>query len=212
MRAVVCTGYGPPEVLQPVELPMPEPRRGQVRIRMWATSVTYSDCFVRSLAIGQPLLRFVARVAFGYRRPRRPVLGIIVSGEIDRVGSGVTAFREGDAVFGMDPFRAGANAEYKCMKADGLLVPRPTNLTFREAAAIPYGGLLALHFLRKAGISSGMQVLICGASGAIHAIASRGLWTPDGVWVPVPYVDEHRAELLFRHKMFRLLRDRGLIS
>ena len=94
------------------------------------------------------------------------MLGIVVAGEIDRVGANVKTFREGDPVFGMDRWGARANAEYKCMKADGLLVSKPATLTYREAAAIPYGGLLALHFLKAGGIAPGMRVLIYGASGA----------------------------------------------
>jgi NADPH:quinone reductase-like Zn-dependent oxidoreductase len=153
------------------ELPVPEPKRGQVRIKMHATSVTYSDTFVRGLAI-KPGIRFVARLFLGFRRPTRwPVLGIVVTGEIDRVGAGVTSFREGDQVFGMNPFGAGAYAEYVCMKAGKLLAIKPANLTYREAAAIPYGGLLALHFLRAAGVAEGMKVLIYGASGATGSSA-----------------------------------------
>ena len=170
MKAMLWTAYGPPEVLQLGELPTPEPKRGQVRIRMHATAVTYSDTFVRGLAI-RPFFRFVARVILGFRRPRRPVLGIVVAGEIDRIGAGVTSFREGDQVFGMNPFGAGAYAEYLCMKAGKLLVTKPPNLTYREAAAIPYGGLLALHFLRAAAIAAGMRVLIYGASGATGTAA-----------------------------------------
>jgi NADPH:quinone reductase-like Zn-dependent oxidoreductase len=165
VKAILCTSYGPPEVLRLGELPTPEPKRGQVRIRMHATAVTYSDCLVRGLAV-KPFIRLVARLLIGYHRPRRLVLGIVVAGEIDQVGAGVKAFRIGDAVFGMDRWGARANAEYKCMKADGLLVSKPANLTYREAAAIPYGGLLALHFLREGGIAPGMRVLIYGASGA----------------------------------------------
>jgi|KBSMisStaDraftv2_1062788.scaffolds.fasta_scaffold23666_4 NADPH:quinone reductase-like Zn-dependent oxidoreductase len=171
MKAVLWTAYGPPEVLKIGELPVPEPKRGQVRIKMHATSVTYSDTFVRGLAI-KPGIRFVARLFLGFRRPTRwPVLGIVVTGEIDRVGAGVTSFREGDQVFGMNPFGAGAYAEYVCMKAGKLLAIKPANLTYREAAAIPYGGLLALHFLRAAGVAEGMKVLIYGASGATGSSA-----------------------------------------
>lgn len=166
MKAMLWTAYGPPEVLQLGELPTPEPKRGQVRIRMHATSVTYSDTFARGLTV-KPFIRFVARLILGFRRPTRwPVLGIVVAGEIDRIGAGVTSFHQGDRVFGMNPFGAGAYAEYLCMKAGKLLVTMPANLTYREAAAIPYGGLLALHFLRAAGIAPGMRVLIYGASGA----------------------------------------------
>jgi len=171
MKAVLWTAYGPPEVLKIGELPVPEPKRGQVRIKMHATSVTYSDTFVRGLAI-KPGIRFVARLFLGFRRPTRwPVLGIVVTGEIDRVGAGGTSFREGDQVFGMNPFGAGAYAEYVCMKAGKLLAIKPANLTYREAAAIPYGGLLALHFLRAAGVAEGMKVLIYGASGATGSSA-----------------------------------------
>jgi NADPH:quinone reductase-like Zn-dependent oxidoreductase len=166
MKAIICTAYGPPEVLRLGELPTPEPKRGQVRIRMHATAVTYSDCLVRGLAVRQPFIRLMARLIIGYHRPRRLVLGIVVAGEIDRVGAGVKTFREGDPVFGMDGWGARAYAEHKCMKADGLLVSKPASLTYREAAAIPYGGLLALHFLKKGGIAPGMRVLIYGASGA----------------------------------------------
>ena len=165
MKAIICTAYGSPDVLRLGELPMPEPKRGQVRIRMHATAVTYSDCLVRGLAV-KPFIRLMARLIIGYHRPRRLVLGIVVAGEIDRVGADVKTFREGDPVFGIDRWGARANAEYKCMKADGLLVSKPANLTYREAAAIPYGGLLALHFLKEGGIAPGMRVLIYGASGA----------------------------------------------
>jgi len=171
MKAVLWTAYGPPEVLKIGERPVPEPKHGQVRIKMHATAVTYSDTFVRGLAI-KPAIRFVARLFLGFRRPTRwPVLGIVVAGEIDRVGAGVTSFREGDRVFGMNPYGAGAYAEYVCMKAGKLLAIKPANLTYREAAAIPYGGLLALHFLRAAGVAQGMNVLIYGASGATGSSA-----------------------------------------
>jgi len=171
MKAALWTAYGPPEVLQIGERPMPEPKRGQVRIRVRATSVTYSDTFARGLNT-RPLVRFIARVILGYRRPKRwPVLGIVVAGDIDRVGEGVTEFREGDRVFGMNPYGAGAYAEYMCMKAAKLLVSMPAGLTYREAAAIPYGGLLALHFLNAAGVAAGERVLIYGASGATGTAA-----------------------------------------
>jgi NADPH:quinone reductase-like Zn-dependent oxidoreductase len=171
VKAVLWTAYGPPEVLQLGERPTPEPKRGQVRIRMHATAVTYSDTFARALAV-KPFFRFVARLILGFRRPKRwPVLGIVVAGEIDRIGPGVTGFRQGDQVFGMNPFGAGAYAEYLCMRAGKLLVTKPANLTYQEAAAIPYGGLLALHFLRAAGIAPGMRVLIYGASGATGTAA-----------------------------------------
>lgn len=165
MKAIVCTAYGPPEVLQLADLPTPEPKPGQVRIRMHASAVTYSDCFVRSMAI-KPVLRFIIRLVVGWRRPRMQILGIIVSGEVDRLGPGVTEFKVGDQVFGMDGYGARSWAEYKCMKVKRLLVTKPASVTFEEAAAIPYGGLLALAFLKRAGIAQGKRILIYGASGA----------------------------------------------
>lgn len=170
MKAIICTAYGPPEVLQLGELPTPEPKHGQVRIRVHATAVTYSDCLIRGMAV-RPFIRFVGRLILGYHRPRRQVLGLVVAGEVDRVGVGVKAFREGDQVFGMDLWGGRTYAEHKCMKAEGLLVSKPASLSWREAAAIPYGGLLALHFLKEGGIASGMRVLIYGASGATGSSA-----------------------------------------
>jgi NADPH:quinone reductase-like Zn-dependent oxidoreductase len=137
---------------------------------MHATSVTYSDCLVRGLNV-KPFLGLIARLIIGYKRPRRLVLGIVVAGEIDRIGPGVNSFKAGDAVFGMDRWGAGAYAEYKCMKAEGLLVSKPTNLTYRDVAGIPYGGLLALHFLKKGKIVPGIRTLIYGASGATGSSA-----------------------------------------
>jgi NADPH:quinone reductase-like Zn-dependent oxidoreductase len=170
VKAVICNAYGPPDVLRLAERPTPEPKRGQVRVKMRATAVTYSDCFVRGLVIKGPL-HLLARLVIGIRRQRRDVLGIVVAGEVDRIGAGVTRFKEGDAVFGLDGWGARAWAEYKCMKADGVLASKPANLSWQDAAAIPYGGLLALHFLRTAGIAAGMRVLIYAASGATGSSA-----------------------------------------
>jgi NADPH:quinone reductase-like Zn-dependent oxidoreductase len=170
MRAVVCTRYGPPEVLQLAELPEPVPRRDQVRIKMRATAVTSSDCLVRSLNL--PLgMRIAARLAVGMTRPRRRVLGMVVAGEIDAVGKDVSRFTEGDQVFGFDRFAFGGYAEYKCMAESGVLAARPSSLSYEEAAAIPYGGLLALHFLRRVDIQAGHKVLVYGASGAVGTSA-----------------------------------------
>jgi NADPH:quinone reductase-like Zn-dependent oxidoreductase len=170
MRAVVCTRYGPPEVLQLAELPEPVPRRDQVRIKMRATAVTSSDCLVRSLNL--PFgMRIAARLAVGMTRPRRRVLGMVVAGEIDAAGKDVSRFTEGDQVFGFDRFAFGGYAEYKCMAESGVLAARPSSLSHEEAAAIPYGGLLALHFLRRADIQAGHKVLVYGASGAVGTSA-----------------------------------------
>ena len=170
MRAVVCTRYGPPEVLRLRELPTATPRNNEVRIRVRATAVTSSDCYLRGLRL-PPAYRIMARLTLGWNAPRQPVLGMVLSGEVDAVGSDVRPFEVGDRVFGFNRHRFGTYAQYVCWPGAGLLASRPVNLTDEEAAAIPYGGLLALHFLRKAGLRAGQRVLVFGASGAVGTSA-----------------------------------------
>ena len=165
MRGVLWTAYGPPEVLRLGEVPTPEPRRGQVRIRVGAAAVTSSDCLARALAI-RGVLRLAAQAMFGFGTPRRRVFGSVFSGQIDRVGPGVRGFEVGEPVFGVDPFRMGAYAEYKCVRANGTLAARPANLTDLETAAITYGGFMALHYLGAGGIATRQRVLVYGASSA----------------------------------------------
>jgi NADPH:quinone reductase-like Zn-dependent oxidoreductase len=170
VKAVVCTRYGPPEVLRLEELATPVPRKNEVRIRILATAVTSSDCYVRGLDLS-PAYRLMARLALGWNAPRQPVLGMVLSGVVDSVGPDAKSFEVGDRVFGFNQHRFGTYARYVCWREDGLLATRPANLTDEEAAAIPYGGLLALHFLRKADVRAGQRVLIYGASGAVGTSA-----------------------------------------
>ncbi len=170
MKAVVCTRYGPPEVLRVEELATPVPRKNEVRIRILATAVTSSDCYVRGLNLNLAY-RMMARLALGWNAPRQPVLGMVLSGEVDSVGPDATSFEVGQPVFGFNPRRFGTYAQYVCWPEDGLLATRPANLTDEEAAAIPYGGLLALHFLRKADVRAGQRILVYGASGAVGTSA-----------------------------------------
>jgi len=170
VKAVICTGYGPPEVLKLAEVETPEPRAGQVRIRIRATAVTASDCFVRGLKM-PARYRLLVRLLFGWRAPRRPILGMVLAGEIDSLGRNVSAFQVGDQVFGLTQRLFGTNAQYVCWPENGVLTTRPANLTFEEAAALPYGGLIALFFIRRAGIQAGQHVLVYGASGAIGTAA-----------------------------------------
>ena len=169
MKAVVCTGYGPPEVLQLREVDPPRLRKNGIRIRIVATAVTASDCLVRGLKFGG-WRRLLLRAAFGVRGPRS-ILGMIAAGEVEAVGRDVTAFKPGDHVFGMDGFRAGTYAEKVCWPAKAAVAIMPANLTFEEAAALPYGGLLASHFIRRLKLAQGQRVLIYGASGAIGTSA-----------------------------------------
>ena len=148
----------------------PVPRKNEVRIRIRATAVTSSDCYVRGLTLS-PAYRMMARLALGWNGPRQPVLGMVLSGEVDSVGPDARSFDVGDRVFGLNRHRFGTYAQYVCWPEDGLLATRPANLTDDEAAAIPYGGLLALHFLHKADVRAGQRVLIFGASGAVGTSA-----------------------------------------
>jgi NADPH:quinone reductase-like Zn-dependent oxidoreductase len=170
VKAVVCTRYGPPEVLRVKELATPVPRKNEVRIRISATAVTSSDCYLRGLRLS-PAYRIMARLAIGWNAPRQPVLGMVLSGEVDSVGPDAKSFEVGDRVFGFNRHLFGTYAQYVCWPEDGLLASRPANLTDEESAAIPYGGLLALHFLRKADVRAGQSVLVFGASGAVGTSA-----------------------------------------
>ena len=128
MKAVVCTRYGPPEVLRLEERATPVPRKNEVRIRVLATAVTSSDCYVRGLNLN-PAYRLMARLALGWTAPRQPVLGMVLSGEVDAVGPDATSFEVGDRVFGFDQRRFGTYAQFVCWPEDGLLATRPANLT-----------------------------------------------------------------------------------
>ena len=170
MRAAVCTRYGPPEVLQLREIEKPVPRAGEVCVRIYATTVTSSDCFVRSGKV-DALYWLPMRLALGFTGPRNPVLGMVFAGEVDSAGRDVKSLKKGDRVFGFDRFGFGTYAEYKRYPESGVLAIMPANLSHEEAAAIPYGGLMALHFLRRGNIRSGQRVLVYGASGAVGTSA-----------------------------------------
>jgi len=170
MRAVICTRYGPPEVLQLAQVERPTPRRNQVCIRVVATAVSVSDCVIRALR-GPLRYQIPLRLLVGWKAPRRSILGIVLAGDIESVGRNVRSFKEGDQVFGMSRWAGGAYAEAVCWSANTLLARRPKNLSYEEAAALPYGGLLAMHCLRKAKVEPGQQVLVYGASGAIGTAA-----------------------------------------
>jgi NADPH:quinone reductase-like Zn-dependent oxidoreductase len=172
LKAVVCTAYGPPEVLQRREIDKPAPKHNEVLIRIYATVVTASDCIVRGFKLSRwSPIGFMMGLMLGFARPRNPVIGNILAGEVEATGKGVSRFRPGDAVYAFTMLRFGAYAEYVCLPETAVIAPKPLNLTFEEAAAIVYGGLIALHYLRKGGVQSGHKVLIYGASGAIGSAA-----------------------------------------
>lgn len=170
MKAIVCTGYGSPDVLRLEEVETPVPEDNEVLIRVYATTVSSADCRVRSLNMptGFGLL---TRAMFGVFKPRQPILGTDLAGGIESVGPDVTQFREGDRVFAFSDASMGCHAEYKCMPADGAVARKPENLTFAEAAALSFGGTTALEFFRWGTLEQGEHVLVNGASGSVGTAA-----------------------------------------
>lgn len=166
MKAVVCTRYGPPEVLHVAEVAKPILGSREVSIKIQATAVTVSDCIIRGFNV-PPAMRLPMGLVIGFRKPRRPILGMVLSGEVESIGPEVQRFAPGDQVYACNITRFGAYAEYACLPEQCVIAPKPTSLTYEEAAAIPYGGMIASHFLRRGGLQSGMSVLIYGASGAV---------------------------------------------
>jgi NADPH:quinone reductase-like Zn-dependent oxidoreductase len=176
MKAIIWTAYGSPDVLQLQEVAKPTPKNKEMLIKIAATAVTASDCIVRSFKFRlwpprRLLFSVVAGLLFGIRRPRKPILGLVLSGTIEAVGKAVQKFQPGDSVYGVTGLRGGAYAEYTCLPENAVLTVKPSNLTDEQAAALPYGGLIGSHFLRKGQLRSGQKLLIYGASGAIGTAA-----------------------------------------
>jgi len=178
MKAIVYTEYGLPEVFQLKEVEKPAPKDKEILIRIYATSVNIGDIWARNFKeisprkFTMPLpLWLPSRMYFGFKKPRIHILGNEFAGEIEAIGKDVKRFRKGDQVFGYRGQSMGAYAEYLCMPEDGLVALKPVNMTYEEAAAVPYGALTALNLLRKVTIQPGQRVLINGASGAIGSAA-----------------------------------------
>ncbi len=171
MRAITYSRYGPPDVLQLSEVRKPVPKDDEVLVRVRAAEATKSDCEMRSFRYSVKWFWLPLRIALGVRKPRRQILGGYFSGEIESLGRDVTALSVGDPVFGAAGLRFGAYGEYVALPARYTIVAKPDNMSFAEAAAVPLGGLNALHFMRRANIRAGEHVLINGAGGSIGAHA-----------------------------------------
>jgi 2-desacetyl-2-hydroxyethyl bacteriochlorophyllide A dehydrogenase len=178
MKAIVYTEYGSPDVLHLKEVEKPTPEDNEVLIRVHATPVNIGDIWARNFSAISPgkfsmpmPLWLPARIAMGFSKPNKHILGSEFAGDIEAVGKDVNGFKAGDAVFGYRAMNFGANAEYLCMPGDGLVALKPANMTYEEAACVPYGALTALSLLRKVNVQPGQKVLINGASGSIGSYA-----------------------------------------
>ena len=172
MKAAICTRYGPPEVLLVRDVEKPQPRADEVLVRIHASTVNSSDWFIRSGIPNEPAYaRMMMKLMIGLRRPRRQILGLILAGEVVEIGASVKRFRVGDRVYAFTKFHLGGYAQYTCLREASTVALAPTGLSFDEVAAIAFGGLLALHYLRKGGVKRGMQVLLYGASSGVGTAA-----------------------------------------
>jgi NADPH:quinone reductase-like Zn-dependent oxidoreductase len=170
MKAIKCTKYGPPHVLQIVNTSKPIPKENEVLIRVVATTVTIADCRVRGFAVPASFW-LPAKLALGFTKPRQPILGGELAGIIEQVGKKVTKWKEGDRVFAFTGHKLGAYVGYKCLAQDDCIASKPDGLSFSESAALSFGGITALYFLRKGNIKAGEKVFIYGASGSVGTYA-----------------------------------------
>ena len=176
MKAVICTRYGPPEVLQIVDVEKPVPKENEVLIKIKATTVHIGDTKIRRLAPGMgPVIdvfvKFFMRFAIGFKGPRKKILGMELSGDTEEVGKDVTRFKVGDQVFASTEFDFGTYAEYRCIPENGIISMKPANMSHDEAAPVSNGGLTALINLREGKVQKGQNVLIYGASGSVGTYA-----------------------------------------
>ena len=165
MKAIICTKYGSPDVLQMQEVEKPSPKDNELLIKIHATSVTSGDARIRR---ADP---FIIRLIFGFKKPRRSILGVVIAGQVESIGKNVTKFKVGDPVFGTTGMAFGTYAEYQCVPENATLALIPNNMSYEEAAAIPFGATASLHFLKKGKIKKGKKVLVYGASGALGTAA-----------------------------------------
>ena len=196
MKAITYSRYGPPDVLQLRDVEKPKAMDDEVLIRVRAAEATKSDCEMRSFKYSVKWFWLPLRIALGVRKPKRQILGGYFSGEIEALGKDVKHFSVGDEVFGAAKLRLGAYGEYIALPANYTIVAKPKNMSFAEAAAVPLGGLNALHFMRNAEIKEGQTVLINGAGGSIGA---HGVLIAKSMGAEVTAVDSTIKEDMLRH-------------
>jgi NADPH:quinone reductase-like Zn-dependent oxidoreductase len=165
MKAIICTKYGTPDVLEIQNIKKPIAKDNEILIKIHATSITSGDSRIRQ---ANP---FMIRLIFGFKKPRQSVLGVIVAGEVEAIGKSVSKFKVGDQIYGSLGMGFGAHAEYATVKEDAILTLKPKNISYEEAAAIPFGATASMHFLRLSKIQPRQNVLIYGASGALGTAA-----------------------------------------
>lgn len=174
MKAVICNKYGAPDVLKLQEVPKPSPTENEVCVKIHATAVTNSDIFIRGSKLSFPTV-IPFRLTIGITKPRKSIIGLVFSGEIESTGKNIKRFKPGDKVFGLSGFNLGAYAEYMCIKEidskSGCIAFKPENISHEEATMVAYGGLLAFQYLEKGDIQKNQKVLIYGASGTTGTIA-----------------------------------------
>jgi NADPH:quinone reductase-like Zn-dependent oxidoreductase len=171
MKAITHTRCGSPDVLHLDDVPMPLPRPNEVRVKVHASTVTSGDVKMRSFEDIPWTMALLARPIFGFFKPKQPILGVEFAGEIDTVGKDVSSFTIGEKVFGITGMQSGTNAQFVCVPADRAIVTMPENQSFTDMAAIPFGALTAMHFLKVGKIKQGDHVLVYGASGAVGVAA-----------------------------------------
>jgi len=166
MKAILCTAYGPPEVLKLVDIEKPTPKPNEVLVKVVASTVTFGDCEIRSLTL-PAWSRIPLRLFMGYSKPKRLITGMEFAGVIEAIGANVVKFKTGDEIFGSTGMAMGGNAEYFCRSLRETPGTKPAHVSFEDAATISVGGINALHFLRPANIQQGDKVLVIGAGGSI---------------------------------------------
>ena len=172
MKAIICTQYGSPDVLQIQDVAKPIPKDNEVLIKIHATTVHIGDTKIRSFKPGMGFfkdlfIKPMMRIVIGFRGPRKKILGMELAGDIEKVGKNVTLFKEGDKIFAGTGMKFGTYAEYSCLPDKAVMAIMPFNMSYEEAAPVPNGGNTALAILRKANIQKGQSVLIYGASGSV---------------------------------------------